>query len=332
MRIRTNDLHDASWRDAQPAIQAGVALGVIATLELLAYAVIRATGGLPNAFGHLAYVGIVLGAYLFGWRVGLVTGVAAGLLLGPVAAATGVPTDGQQAWLTRTIAYAGIGLLTGLLFERSRASMLAWRETAVRVATRERDGMVALARGAEAKDTDTGDHIRRVQTTAEELALRTGMSVDEAAGVGWAAMLHDVGKLHVPDRILLKPGPLTPEEWEIMRQHPIWGEQILADGEGFALARRIARWHHENFDGTGYPDGLAGIHIPLEARIVRVADAVDAMTHGRPYQAARSLDEALEELARWRGRQFDPDVVDLMIELASRGAVDPGVGRLRATA
>jgi putative two-component system response regulator len=181
--------------------------------------------------------------------------------------------------------------------------------------------MVALARGAEAKDTDTGDHIKRVQTMSERLALASGLSTEDAAAIGWAGMLHDVGKLHVPDRILLKPGPLAAAEWEIMRQHPIWGEQILADGEGFALARRIARWHHENFDGTGYPDGLAGIHIPFEARIVRVADAFDAITHTRPYRRPRSVEEALGELDRSAGRHFDPELVRLQIQLV-RGARD----------
>ena len=294
-------------------IVGGVVL--VAALELFTYLLIRFTGGLPNAFGHVAYSGIVLAAYLFGWRTAVVTGVLAGLLLGPIADLTGVRNDGAQAWLTRGVAYSGIGLLTGVLFERARTSIRAWRDTALRVATREREGMVALARGAEAKDTDTGDHIKRVQTISERLALASGLSVEDAASIGWAGMLHDVGKLHVPDRILLKPGPLTPEEWDVMRQHPVWGEQILADGEGFAMARRIARWHHENFDGTGYPDGMAGVHIPFEARIVRVADAFDAITHTRPYQMARSVEDALAELDRWSGRQFDPELVRLLVAL-----------------
>lgn len=290
-------------------------VAAVATLELLTYTVVRLSGGLPTAFGHATYAAIVLAAYLFGWRGAALAGLAGGFLLGPFADWSGIRNDGEQAWLTRGIAYTGIGLLTGLLFERSRASIKAWRDTAVRVASREREGMVALARGAEAKDTDTGDHIKRVQLTSEQLAMAAGLSVDEAARIGWAGMLHDVGKLHVPDRILLKPGPLSPDEWEIMRQHPVWGEQILADGEGFALARRIARWHHENFDGTGYPDGLAGIQIPFEARIVRVTDAFDAITHNRPYQRARTIEEALEELDRWAGRQFDPELVRIMLSL-----------------
>lgn len=300
---------------ARPGVRVVAGVAVVLALEGLTYTAIRLTGGLPNALGHATYAGIILAAYLYGWRAAILTGLLGGFLLGPFAELSGLRNDGQQAWLTRTIAYVGIGLLTGILFERARTSIRAWRDTAVRVAERERDGMVALARGAEAKDTDTGDHIKRVQGMSERLALASGVSVEDAAAIGWAGMLHDVGKLHVPDQILLKPGPLTAAEWEIMRKHPIWGEQILADGDGFSLARRIARWHHENFDGTGYPDRIAGIHIPFEARIVRVADAFDAITHTRPYQKARSVEEALEELDRFAGIQFDPELVRLQIDL-----------------
>jgi len=291
-------------------------------IEVGAYVLIRLTGGLPNALGHVPYVGIVIAAFLLGGRAAVAVGLVGGLLLGPFAEVTGVPNDGPQAWLTRTLAYSGVGLLVGLLFERSRASTRAWRDTALRVATREREGIVALARGAEAKDTDTGDHIRRVQAVSERIALAAGLDRDEASAIGWAGMLHDVGKLHVPDRILLKPGPLTADEWEVMRLHSVWGEQILADGDGFAMARRIARWHHENFDGTGYPDGLAGGRIPFEARIVRVADAFDAITHTRPYQAARTVEEAIEELDRCAGRQFDPELVRLFLELVRHGRLE----------
>ncbi|MGH2356598.1 MAG: HD-GYP domain-containing protein, partial [Candidatus Limnocylindria bacterium] len=118
-----------------------------------------------------------------------------------------------------------------------------------------------------------------------------------------------------PDRILLKPVPLSPDEWQIMRRHPLYGEQILREGTGFEMARRIARSHHENIDGSGYPDGLKGSQIPLEARIVRVTDAFDAITNVRPYKPARSVDWALDELTRYSGTQFDPDLVRLLLAL-----------------
>ena len=227
--------------------------------------------------------------------------------------------DQPASWLIRGGVFVFVGGLNGLLVDRARRSAAAWRETARRVEQRERSGMLALARGAEAKDEPTGDHIRRVQMTAQELARATGASATEAEQIGWAAMLHDVGKLHVPDSILRKPGPLTPDEWVTVRNHTIWGEQILGDGEGFELARRVARWHHENVDGSGYPDGLRGDRIPLEARIVRIADSFDAMTNRRPYSEPRSQDDALEELVRWTGKQFDPELVELMRALVRSG-------------
>jgi HD-GYP domain-containing protein (c-di-GMP phosphodiesterase class II) len=130
-------------------------------------------------------------------------------------------------------------------------------------------------------------------------------------------MLHDIGKLRVPDHILTKPGPLTADEEAIVRLHTVWGERILADGDGYGIARRVVRWHHENFDGSGYPDGLRYDRIPHEARIVRIADAFDAMTHGRRYQAARDLEWAADELLRCSGQQFDPDLVRVFLDVLS---------------
>lgn len=320
-----------SAADAAPA--AAIVVLVLATLLL-----IRQTGGLPNVFVNAFYAVIALAAYLYGWRGGVGTTLAIAALV-PIAVLAGMRTDGIQPWLLRLASFALIGGLIGLLFDRMHSRTRELQETIDRVRARERDGMLALARGAEAKDTDFGDHIRRVQLTAGALASAAGVAADDAGRIGWAAMLHDVGKLHVPDRILLKPGKLTPAEWETMRRHSIWGERILADGEGFALARRIARWHHENFDGTGYPDGLQGGEIPLEARIVRIADSFDAMTNDRPYSRARSFEDALEELDRFAGVQFDPELVELMVSLIRR---DPalaarleslsvvGVGRISA--
>ena len=293
---------------------AGVA--TIAVGGLLALLLVRVTGGSPNPLNHLGYPPIVLAAFLFGWRGGVVTAAYVAFLLGPLPTLAGLAggLEHPEAWAIRAATFALVGSLTGYLFDHNRAAMLGWKTAAVEIAQRQRDGMVALARGAEAKDSDTGDHVVRVQLLAEELARATGVDAERAADIGWSAMLHDVGKLHVPDRILLKPGPLTPDEWAIMRRHPIWGAEILAEGAGFEVARRIARWHHENIDGSGYPDGLRGERIPLEARIVRIADSFDAMTHARPYQSARSIEWALEELARCAGTQFDPELARLFID------------------
>lgn len=290
-------------------------MGVVAVLIVVALTAARLTGGTPSPLNHLAYAPIIAAAYLFGLRGGLLSALSISIFLGPFPWRVEPGAWDPEVGLVRMAMYLSVGSVTGLLFDRVRHAMLGWQTAAVEIAQRERDGMVALARGAEAKDTDTGDHVLRVQLVAERLAVAAGVDRERAADIGWSAMLHDVGKLHVPDHILLKPATLEEAEWQIMRRHPIWGEHILEHGSGFELARRIARWHHECFDGHGYPDGLRGGSIPFEARIVCVADAFDAMTHHRPYRAARSLEWALQELDRYAGKQFDPELVRLFVDL-----------------
>ena len=179
----------------------------------------------------------------------------------------------------------------------------------------EQDGLLTLAQAAEAREGHAVQHIRRLEMTSRRLALRAGMSERQAADVARAAMFHDLGKLRIPERILLKPEPLDQDEWTIVRNHPIWTEEALAGGEHLALAREVGRWHHENWDGTGYPDGLAGDRIPLAARIVRITDAFDAMTNRRPYQRPVSFEAALEELQATARQDFDPDLVRHFVDL-----------------
>ena len=177
------------------------------------------------------------------------------------------------------------------------------------------DTLVALSVAAESRDMDAGEHLRRISLTSQRLAERAGLSAADAADVGWAAMLHDLGKSQVPDRILQKAPPLDADEWIVVRLHPMWGEEAIGDGDELALARQVARSHHENWDGTGYPDGRYGDQIPLAARIVRITDAFDAMTHQRPYQRPVSFEAALEELQANAGTDFDPALVPLFTSL-----------------
>lgn len=307
---------------AVPRAQTTIGVAAVIVGIVTSFMVIRLTGGSPNPWNHLGYAPIVLAAYLFGVRGALPTAIGVALVLGPVPVLIGISggTEDVTAWTIRGAAFTVVGAVSGALFDRCRLSLARWQAAALDVAEQQRVGMVALARGAEAKDTDTGDHIVRVQLASMVLAEATGVSEEAAAAIGWSAMLHDVGKLHVPDAILLKPGPLSSDEWELMRQHTLFGEQILRDGAAFEMARRIARWHHENIDGSGYPDGLRGEQIPFEARIVRVADAFDAMTHDRPYKQAMSLEAALAELERCAGSDFDPELVRLFVQLIEQDA------------
>ena len=170
--------------------------------------------------------------------------------------------------------------------------------------------VAALASALETKDTGTRAHSQRVQRYATILAKAVEPELIEDPSTVYGFLLHDVGKIGIPDHVLLKPEPLTDPELRLMRTHTVLGEQMLGgvaflQGEGL----RIVRSHHERWDGVGYPDGLAGTDIPMGARIFAVADALDAMTSDRPYRKAVSWREAGNEIVEQAGRQFDPDVV-----------------------
>ena len=175
--------------------------------------------------------------------------------------------------------------------------------------------LVALTSALDARDRETEGHSRRVVEYTRIIAVRLGVGEHDLGLISRGALLHDIGKIGVPDAILHKPGPLTEEEWEVMRRHPRIGEQMVAGVEHLAEARTIILHHHERWDGGGYPFGLRGREITLGARIFAVADTVDAITQDRPYRAARSFDQAREEILRNRGLQFDPDVVDAFLSV-----------------
>jgi putative two-component system response regulator len=172
-----------------------------------------------------------------------------------------------------------------------------------------------LAMAAEYRDDATGGHIQRVGKVSAQLAAALGLPEGDVELIARTAPLHDVGKIAVPDSILLKPGRLTAEEFEQVKVHSRIGAAILS-GDSFPLlsmAGRIALTHHERWDGTGYPQGLTGEDIPLEGRIVAVADVFDALLNERPYKRAWSFEEAVEEIGAQRGQQFDPDVVEAFL-------------------
>jgi HD-GYP domain-containing protein (c-di-GMP phosphodiesterase class II) len=187
------------------------------------------------------------------------------------------------------------------------------------------DVLKALASTVEAKDSSTAEHGDDVAALAERVGLRMGLTHDQARDVRYAAMLHDVGKVAVPSEILLKPGPLTREEWEVMREHVVVGGELVARIDAFAHLAPIVRSSHERWDGEGYPDGLSGEGIPLGARIVAACDTYDAIVTERPYRPAATHETAVAELRRVAGRQLDDRVVvALLAELQSRAADQHG--------
>jgi diguanylate cyclase (GGDEF)-like protein/putative nucleotidyltransferase with HDIG domain len=177
----------------------------------------------------------------------------------------------------------------------------------------QREAVEALALALLERDRYTGEHSEAVIDMAGAVARNLGCSPTEVQQVRSAALLHDIGKVAIPDDILHKPGPLTDEEWKLMREHPVIGERILRVLPGLGNVARIVRHEHERWDGHGYPDGLAGEQIPLGSRIIIAADTYHAITSDRPYRTARSHGEAVEELSRCAGTQFDPDVTEALI-------------------
>lgn len=175
----------------------------------------------------------------------------------------------------------------------------------------------ALALVVEAKDSTTGQHIERCRVYGMALLREMGLDV-EYGEAEYGFLLHDAGKVGVPERVLNKPGPLTVAEWRIMRSHPVIGHQLVAGIPFLTTAAKVVRYHHEMFDGSGYPEGLRREEIPLAARIFSVVDAFDAMTVDRPYRAALPLDRAVAELRNSAGTQFDPEVVRVFEPLCER--------------
>jgi len=175
--------------------------------------------------------------------------------------------------------------------------------------------LLGLANALEAKDPYTRGHSQRVSALARRLAEVSGLPSREVDVIAQAGLLHDIGKIGVPEAVLGKPGRLDPDEWEIMRRHPVIGAQIVAPFEFFAAGAIIVRHHHERWDGSGYPDGLRGTAIPLGARIVAVADVYDALTSSRPYREALPHHTAIQYIGEEAGRTLDEDIAAALIRL-----------------
>jgi len=199
---------------------------------------------------------------------------------------------------------------------RDRTKQLDGKNTELRTAYIQT--IRALAEAIDAKDAYTRGHSERVAVYASRIGNHMGLRKELIERIYFAGLLHDVGKIAVPDNILRKPGALTSDEWQTMRRHPAAGYEILLKIDFLKTASQIVMSHHERYDGGGYPRGLAGEEIPLGARIFTIADAFDAMTTDRPYQKARQTWEALEIIEKGKGKHFDPQIVDAFASVMRR--------------
>jgi putative nucleotidyltransferase with HDIG domain len=307
------------------AATAVVLAGLLALLLALA-------AGITSRLGDLA--GVVLGAGLLAC---LVTLLAVHRITAPLRKlAETMSAMARAGRLQSDFASSGGSSEVRLIEETFRALLISLAESQH---ARERsyvEAVGAVVTAADARDHETTGHSFRVSLYALALAKAMGLPEEQLKAIEWGSLLHDVGKMVVPDDILRKGGPLTANEWHIMKQHATWGFDILAEVSFLQpAALELIYSHHEHWDGRGYPRGLRGEDIPLPARIFAVVDAYDAITSDRPYRRARSHSAAIAELQRVAGQQLDPRVVEAFcaireIELRQLGEscrnVHPGLG------
>ncbi len=219
---------------------------------------------------------------------------------------------------SRTRVFSGVERYLAELAVTHIGALLSGFEHEERAQRLYRETLASLSNALEAKDAVTSQHTEEVVRLAVAVAAELDLDLDAVRNVELGAVLHDIGKVRVPESILNKPGPLTDEEWTVMKTHPEVGEHILRPIQSLNGILPIVRHHHERWDGGGYPDELTGRAIPLGARIVAVCDAYRAMTENRPYRSALSSDEARKELHEGSGSQFDPDCVEALIRALAR--------------
>jgi putative nucleotidyltransferase with HDIG domain len=239
-----------------------------------------------------------------------------------------VAKDVQDAPLAALSLVPLLGLLALFAHERRRRL-----ESMLELSSAYRGTALVLGDVIEADDGYTGEHCKSVVSLALEMAEQLGLAPERQRNLEFAALLHDVGKIAIPKEIINKPGKLDPHEWTIIKTHTLEGQKMLARVGGFMReVGMIVRSHHERWDGGGYPDGLAGEQIPLEARIISCCDTWNAMRTDRPYRNALSPDVAIAELLSNAGKQFDPHVVDMFVRMvlpasepdaAQAGAISP---------
>jgi HD domain len=238
-------------------------------------------------------------------------------LFGPVAlaAATAYEHIGTAGLAAFALPPGLMALSVSQYLNRTAAAVEEIRQAHLSLRRAHRNTIAALSRSMAAKDLYTGGHTERVAVVAVNLARRLGFTAEELEAIEIGALLHDIGKIGIPGQILRKRRPLDRAEWELIKTHPIISDEILAELDLHPLVRQCARSSHERIDGNGYPDRLAGEEIPLAARIVFVADALDALTSTRPYRAARLVPAALGEIRTHTGSQFCPRVVAALEDL-----------------
>lgn len=284
---------------------------------------LRAATPANFVFVHSLYFPILLAAFWFKLPGGVVAGLLAGVAASPYVVGAATPSEYQVgAWLVRSFFFLGFGVAVGYM-----CNLLAHRQERLesnnkqlaRTYARTLKSLVFLL---EHHDEETSTHCERVAANALRLGEELGFSRGDLELLYWAAYLHDIGKLASPARMLLKDGPLSAEEYEVMKRHATIGSQALSHiSKDFVPVAEAVLTHHERWDGKGYPQGLSGEDIPLFGRVLAVVDSFEAMTSDRPYRRAMSPQAAAAVLEEEAGKQFDPQLVSIYLKLIAAGRV-----------
>lgn len=291
-----------------------------------------------TVYSHLFYFPIFLAARFWRIKGGVIIGLLAGILCGPftplsVAEQISQPID---MWMIRGAFFISFGLLAGFIFTilEKKQNEIVLQSKALQEKNKEIKEMKdtiqnasteiiqALAHAVDVRDEYTSGHCFRVSEMAYQIGKQLGLNQEELLYLKWSGILHDIGKLGIPEEIINKPGKLTPEEYDMIKQHTAMGLKILS---GITPAPHIVEgiyYHHERMDGSGYPDGVAGKHIPLQARIIAVSDVWDALTSKRSYRDSLSKEEALAIMEKGRGNQFDPLILDIFMKIIENQSTD----------
>lgn len=310
-------------------------IGCIVALPFL-YILVWVTGGTHNAYTHVFYLPIIFSALMGNWYTSAIVALASGLLLSgwliPRDTVNMVPQL-TSAWVVRSVMFLAVSLWTSsvIQFLRKRAEKL--HQETVELTRVQHAAVGALVDLAEMREQEfTGNHSRRLGFYADVLCTQLEVDPPLHRNIVDTISMHDIGKVAIPDSVLMKPGKLDQKEWDIVKMHPIYGEQILdsicrhAQAASASIqsylntAREIISCHHERWDGSGYPRELKGEEIPLSARIAAVCDVYDSLRSRRPYKTPFDHQEAVRLISADKGTHFDPKVIDAFLEVSDEFA------------
>ncbi len=298
-----------------------VTLAVVAGLLVLGSAIVANAGGPPNPRIHVLYVAVIAAAFAFGGPGGLLAGVLAGLAAGPFASFA-APAPLEPDWFYRPVAFAFVGFLTGELMNLLNKRIEIERSMEEDLAAGYARTLRGFASVVAIRDEMTGGHCERVAANACEVGEALELPRHQVEALYWSGMLHDLGKVGVPESILLKPASLTEEEFKVIQDHAAMGATLVGSlSPAFEAIADGVRSHHERWDGKGYPLGLAGEQIPLFGRILAIVDNFEALTCERPYREPMPSEEVIDYLRHGAGTKFDPHLVPVFTYLWAEGRI-----------